>query len=253
MTSQNYWAKRFDELTKRDEKEVMREMAIIYDELCKYTEAQLWELLTNFRDEANVDYFTYEKLYKLEEQLKEKCVEMGKKEISLLDDRLTKHCVDVSAILDKKLPMRSDIKPMDYETAKHIAAQDWVGDGLNYSRRIWTNQARLRAMVRDNLARCMNGNSTSGDFIKELRKAFNVSYNQAATLVRTELAHCRMATQLEKAKQAGYTYYTYHTRKDGKVCSPECENLEGKRFSIDQAKAGVNYPCMHPNCRCWVV
>ena len=124
MTSQNYWAKRFDELTKRDEKEVLREIAVLYDELCKYTEAQLWELLTNFRNEANVDYFNYEKLYRLEEQLKEKCVEMGKKEISLLDDRLTKHCVDVSAILDKKLPMRSDIKPMDYETAKHIAAED---------------------------------------------------------------------------------------------------------------------------------
>lgn len=124
MTSQNYWAKRFDELTKRDEKEVLREVAVLYDELCKYTEAQLWELLTNFRNEANVDYFNYEKLYRLEEQLKEKCVEMGQKEISLLDDRLTKHCVDVSAILDKKLPMRSDIKPMDYETAKHIASQD---------------------------------------------------------------------------------------------------------------------------------
>ena len=83
MTSQNYWAKRFDELTKRDEKEVLREVAVLYDELCKYTEAQLWELLTNFRNEANVDYFNYEKLYRLEEQLKEKCVEMGKKELSL--------------------------------------------------------------------------------------------------------------------------------------------------------------------------
>lgn len=180
-------------------------------------------------------------------------MEMGQKEIKILDERLVEHCIAVSKELDKKMPLRPEVKTIDYETAKQIAACDWLGDGLNYSKRIWTNQARLRVMVRDNLARCMAGNSTSEDFIKELRKAFNVSYNQAATLVRTELAHCRMATQLEKAKSSGYSYYTYHTMKDGKVCSPECEALEGKRFNITDAKAGVNFPCMHPNCRCYVV
>ena len=39
------------------------------------------------------------------------------------------------------------------------------------------------------------------------------------------------------------------TSKDYKVCDT-CQELEGKDFAVKEAKTSVNYPPMHPICRC---
>ncbi len=53
---------------------------------------------------------------------------------------------------------------------------------------------------------------------------------------------------IEAYKAAGIEWYEFMATEDERT-SEICRSLDGKKFRISEAKAGVNYPPMHPNCR----
>lgn len=57
--------------------------------------------------------------------------------------------------------------------------------------------------------------------------------------------------RIESFKDCGITEYTFHCLLDVKTC-PICGNLDGKSFSVQDAKEGVNLPPLHSGCRCIV-
>ncbi len=89
-------------------------------------------------------------------------------------------------------------------------------------------------------------------FRTSAKNATGTSFNDAFRLIRTETSHIDGQVTLEGYKQAkeelGLEYYDYDAFLDSKT-STICEELNGKRFRIDEAEVGVNYPPMHPNCR----
>lgn len=87
---------------------------------------------------------------------------------------------------------------------------------------------------------------------RELKQATGQSFNNAFRLIRTETAHVDGQVTLESFKQAqkelGYQYYVYDAFLDSRT-SKIYRELDNKRFRIDEAEVGVNFPPMHPNCR----
>lgn len=57
---------------------------------------------------------------------------------------------------------------------------------------------------------------------------------------------------MESYIRAGVKRYEFIATYDEKTCLI-CGKLDGKKFPIGEAKVGVNYPPMHPGCRCTTV
>lgn len=68
-------------------------------------------------------------------------------------------------------------------------------------------------------------------------------------LVRTETAHFLSEGQKEAYRVAGIGKYRYLAALSERTCE-KCASLDNKVFDLDEATEGVNYPVMHPNCRC---
>lgn len=62
------------------------------------------------------------------------------------------------------------------------------------------------------------------------------------------------AAQADKAEreQLHIEEYVYRCGLDEKTC-PVCGALDGRVFKVSESRAGVNFPPMHPNCRCTTI
>lgn len=74
--------------------------------------------------------------------------------------------------------------------------------------------------------------------------------NRAETIARTEIIRAHSEGQLDSMDKMGVetvgAEVEWSTAGDDRVC-PECEDLEGKIYTIDEARGMIP---IHPNCRC---
>lgn len=69
---------------------------------------------------------------------------------------------------------------------------------------------------------------------------------------RTTITEVSNDAHMEEYKRAKAKRYQFVATFDERTC-PVCGQLDGKTFNIEDAEPGVNYPPMHPNCRCTTV
>lgn len=80
-----------------------------------------------------------------------------------------------------------------------------------------------------------------------------ITNQRALVLARTEVIHAHAEGQLDSFTELGVEEVgveaEWSTAGDDRVC-PECEAMEGKTFSMDEAHGMIP---LHPNCRCtWI-
>lgn len=118
----------------------------------------------------------------------------------------------------------------------------------NYSQTIWNDRDRLvrslQTIIPQSFSRGLNSNQLGDMIAKEL----NASKNRARTLARTEVNFISNQADLDAYKVVGITEYDYLATLDMRT-SEICRSLDGTTHKVSQAKIGVNYPPMHPNCR----
>ena len=83
---------------------------------------------------------------------------------------------------------------------------------------------------------------------QDLQRRFGTNYTNAYRLVFTEGTYV-MAESSIKPFEEDFEQYEYSPILDGKTC-PICRALVGKVFLISERQPGVNFPPMHPWCRC---
>lgn len=116
-----------------------------------------------------------------------------------------------------------------------------------FSDRIWANQALLRSNLSNILTNALIQGRNPRDYVKQIRRAFDVSRGQAERLLRTELARVQSEAQLKSYEKAEFDGYIFHALGD--AC-PVCAALDGEHFKVKDAEPGINISPMHPNCRC---
>lgn len=98
---------------------------------------------------------------------------------------------------------------------------------------------------------------TTGKSYKEISTALSndlgIKFHQAQRLIRTEMARVAIQSSLDSYARVGIDKVKIITAHDGNVCSPECEEHQGKIIPLLEAEIGVNIPPFHPNCRCDIV
>lgn len=135
---------------------------------------------------------------------------------------------------------------LDDANIQQIINQVWCADGKSWSDRVWQNTQALKQKLNDKLVTCVAVGRNTTQLKQELMETFNVSYNRASTLVRTEMAHIQTEAAANRYKDYGIKQV--EVLADDAGCD-YCARLNGKRYSV-YAKMPVP---AHPNCRCCII
>ncbi len=122
-------------------------------------------------------------------------------------------------------------------------------NGKRFSRRIWDNTDRLATEAQNLIVKSLISGESYTKTSRKLAEAFNVEKYHATTLIHTETAHIHGQADLKAYKDLGVQEYKYLATLDYRTCET-CQPLDGKVFKLSAAREGVNYPTMHPRCRC---
>ena len=135
---------------------------------------------------------------------------------------------------------------IDAHTLAQVVAKRW--DDGNYSTRVWNDRNRLvKAMstiLPQSFSRGLNVNKLGDMLAKEL----NVSQNRGRTLARTEINNICNQADLTVYKAAGIARYQFVATLDLRT-SEICRSMDNTVHEVSQARTGINFPPLHPNCR----
>lgn len=136
---------------------------------------------------------------------------------------------------------------IDDTALENVMEKPW--HGKRFSARIWDNTDRLADEAQEIVGKYIISGRDPKKAAQELAEAFEVEKFHAETLIRTEIAHARSMSDMKAYEDIGTKRYRYLATLDERTC-PVCGGLDGKSFELSEAAEGVNYPVMHPRCRC---
>jgi SPP1 gp7 family putative phage head morphogenesis protein len=135
---------------------------------------------------------------------------------------------------------------IDKQIVKELLKEKWLGK--NYSQRIYKNVDDFAK----NLPVILGGGITAGDSYQKtaqiIRERFGVGKFEATRLIRTETNYFHNQAELKTYEDDDIEEYEYVAILDGRT-SKVCRKQDGVIYKVKDAKVGVNYPPLHPNCR----
>lgn len=193
------------------------------------------------------DLYKLDKYWQLQAQLKTELQKLGDKSAALLSRQFTEQYIGIynTMALPDEL---GAFNYMDRKTAQQMINQIWCADGKSWSSRIWTNTDKLQQALNDNLIECVVGGKKTTQLKEMLQKDFNVSYNRADSIVRTEMAHIQTQAAQQRYKDSGIQQVEIWADKDERRCDV-CGKLHKTKYPVNGA---IPLPA-HPRCRCCII
>lgn len=118
----------------------------------------------------------------------------------------------------------------------------------NYSQTIWNDRDRLVRSLSTIIPQSFSRGLSSNQLGDMIAKEMDASRNRGRVLARTEVNYVCNQADLDAYKVVGIEEYEYLATLDLRT-SEICRSLDGTVHKVSQAKVGVNFPPMHPNCR----
>lgn len=254
----NYWQDRAqaaqDNLTNKKTKEIEKQIAkyykrameqVIEDFIYTYEKAVNAEVFQD-RKPTPADLYKLDSYWKMQASLKQELQKLGDKQALLLAKEFEKEFTEIYKLvaLQSQMPYTTPAKEMVTQMVNQI----WAADGKAWSARIWQNIEQLTDTLNEELLHCVVAGKNSDDLKVLLVDRFNVSYNRADTLVRTELAHIQTQAAQQRYLDAGVKEVQVWASEDERRCKV-CGKLHEKKYPI-----GAQMPIpAHPKCRCCIV
>lgn len=140
---------------------------------------------------------------------------------------------------------------VDKESLNKVLQTKWLGE--NYSERIWRNRDKLITELQTRLSQAFIRGDSVERTSKVLAERMEVSFSNAARIVRTESSFIVHQATWDSYKASEVVEkYEYLATLDDRT-SEICRSMDGKVFKLSEKEVGVNYPPLHPNCRSTVV
>lgn len=135
---------------------------------------------------------------------------------------------------------------------KDIVYQPWKGS--NFSKRIWNNYTKVvPEVLTDVMFRSVALGYSYNRVERILRDKFQgVVKSNIHRLVVTEMGHAAEQATAKFYKDSDIDQYQYLATLETHTCEV-CAHLDGRIFYVKDEKDGVNYPLIHPYCRCSTV
>ena len=148
--------------------------------------------------------------------------------------------------IGKKRGLEGAVSLVDGEKLEHVLRVPW--SGKNYSKRIWTNGAKLAKTIQQNIIAAAHRGVSVQEMTRVVRQKMGVGTKEAVRLVRTELNYVQNQAALHSIKDAGMKFYRFIATLD-KRTSTICQSHDGDVFPVEEAMPGKNMPPLHPHCR----
>lgn len=129
---------------------------------------------------------------------------------------------------------------------ENVVSYPW--SGAMFSDRLWQSKQALLFNLREITTRGLIQGKGIVTMSKEISEKMGQSYKNAERLIRTETNHLHNEAEKAAYKAAGVKEYEFVATLDSRT-SAVCADLDGKHFSLSEARPGTNFPPMHPNCR----
>lgn len=210
------------------------------ERLKKYDEE--WEKLSKVRELTRKEA--------LEANVQTEIVKLGAKQQSSMQnhvDSVLKTNMEMTADdIDKVLKTESKLGVGSIEQVERAARENWQYS--DFSGRIWEDKDKLITETRDVIENGFAHHKGAIDMAADLSTRLNASKANALRVVRTEFNHLANTASIEEYRSKGIKKYRFVAAIDNRTCD-WCHELNGKEFFVKDAKIGVNFPPIHPNCR----
>lgn len=135
---------------------------------------------------------------------------------------------------------------------KDIVYQPWQGS--DFSKRIWNNYTKVMPEVlTDVMFRSTALGYSYNRVERMLRDKFQgIVKSNIHRLVITEMGHAAEKATAEFYEDSDIEQYQYLATLETHTCDV-CAHLDERIFNVKDKKEGVNYPLIHPYCRCSTV
>ena len=142
--------------------------------------------------------------------------------------------------------IQGSFSKLDKRVISEMLRANWMGG--NYSSRIYKNSEKFASRLQTELSGALTSGSGLAKVQRTIRDEFQIGQYNSIRLIRTETNYFHNQAELTAYKDDNIEKYEYLAEMDGKT-SKVCRNLNGEKILVKDAKAGENYPPMHPNCR----
>ena len=155
-----------------------------------------------------------------------------------------------SYTLDKGLGFTEGYSAPSEDVLNKVVSAKWLGS--NYSDRIWQDKGKLLTSIENELLSGIAQGHNPRKIADAMAQKYNQDYRNCERLARTETIHYMNEATYDSFKEHGVEKYQFVCGLDERTC-PECGALDGTVHELKYAEEGINYPVIHPNCRCCVI
>ena len=244
MKNREYWLKRAikqDKKIQKDLKKLEKQLKKLYVEASKEIKKELAYFYAN-----NSNIAEYEK-YQLEATLKalNKALDnLYHNEEEMLNNRLIESYIDIYEDNVKAFGIETAFNTINEEVVREVIKTNW--SGLTFSEIIWDKHL---PQMKNDLKQILKAGLIRGDSLQDMARALNdkvnKGYSNALRLVHTETCWIQNKATIDSYKEADVKEYEFMAFLD-KRTSPQCKELDGEVIKLEDAKAGVNLPPLHP-------
>ena len=194
------------------------------------------------------------RLQALQTQVELRMMELFSSQRDVLRDHLQERYTDtyyrtVYAV-SQQVDVASTFARIDPQTVEKILATPWAGS--EFSSRIWADKDKLTRELMQTLSRGFVRGDSLDRMTKEFAKRMGVSESRAAVLIHTESVHRAAEAAEQGYRETGIRSYRFEAALDLKTCTV-CGALDQREFPLAERETGINYPPLHPRCRCTTV
>lgn len=145
-----------------------------------------------------------------------------------------------------------DFNHFDEDQLRTVAGKPWQDS--DFSERVWGEYHKeLPSQLSDAILRGILLGESYAKVSKRLEdRMTDVKKSSVHRLVSTEMGHIAEQATYDFYKDEGLEEYEYLAALETRTCGI-CGGLDGKHFKVSEAKPGVNYPLIHPYCRCTTI
>lgn len=214
-----------------------------------------------FDQELDREYYSSRiaRLQLLETQLQNLTTDFATNETSRLQNALKDQYQDtyMRTIFNTQIAtakLTSNFARFNEDQLRYVVSKPWAGDGKDFSARIWKNyREEMPSQLMNVMLKGVLLGYSPDRLSRELHQSFtDMKRNDIHRLVVTEMGHVAEEATAKAYEASDIEQYEYMATLESHTCSV-CGHLDGEIFSLKDREIGVNYPLMHPRCRCTTV
>lgn len=168
---------------------------------------------------------------------------------TLLGDVLRVNSYQTMFHAQKAAGLAFGVPRIDEKLVRQVLDYPWAQK--KFSKAVWDNVDKLTAVAKREITLGIINGSGSRKIAKNIEALMGKGKEVAERLARTESHYFAYQGRLQAWKENGIKKYKFLGNNEAGHCS--CGGLNGRVFEVDQAEVNINYPPIHPNCRCSVI